>query len=219
MYICTWAFLPHRQVFQSTITLQSSSGSLRIALPCNPQKSHAACFEGKIVMFEVGSRRRLSGAWCAQGKKMQECMRRNTWLACRPASTQLEISLSLGKSGAVVAGCDVTQARVGVQGHILDASGSTRQQSTLTSVVQRLSSCCPCAPPNDLGIRTPHFAWNHFISENLNQISDFGSGLLPLPNAFLYPIGPAQEWTNRTLISHKPLICSKMCFTKTESVQ
>jgi len=29
----------------------------------------------------------------------------------------------------------------------------------------------------------------------------------------------AQEWTNRTPISHKPLICSKMCFTKTELVQ
>ena len=29
----------------------------------------------------------------------------------------------------------------------------------------------------------------------------------------------AQECTNRTLISHEPLICSKMCFTKTESVQ
>ena len=29
----------------------------------------------------------------------------------------------------------------------------------------------------------------------------------------------AQEWTNRTPISHKPLMCSKMCFTKTESVQ
>jgi len=29
----------------------------------------------------------------------------------------------------------------------------------------------------------------------------------------------AQEWTNRTPISHEPLICSKMCFTRTESVQ
>ena len=29
----------------------------------------------------------------------------------------------------------------------------------------------------------------------------------------------AQGWTNRTLISHEPLICSKTCFTKTESVQ
>jgi len=29
----------------------------------------------------------------------------------------------------------------------------------------------------------------------------------------------AQKWTNRTPISHEPLICSKMCFTKTESVQ
>ena len=29
----------------------------------------------------------------------------------------------------------------------------------------------------------------------------------------------AQEWTNRTPISHEPLICSKICFTKTESVQ
>jgi len=30
---------------------------------------------------------------------------------------------------------------------------------------------------------------------------------------------PAQEWTNRTLISHVPLMCSKMCCTKTELVQ
>ena len=29
----------------------------------------------------------------------------------------------------------------------------------------------------------------------------------------------AQEWTNRTPISHEPLIYGKMCFTKTESVQ
>jgi len=29
----------------------------------------------------------------------------------------------------------------------------------------------------------------------------------------------AQEWTNRTVISHEPLICSEMCFTKTELVQ
>ena len=36
-------------------------------------------------MFEVGSRKRLSGAWYAQGKKMQEYMKRNTLLACRPS--------------------------------------------------------------------------------------------------------------------------------------
>jgi len=29
----------------------------------------------------------------------------------------------------------------------------------------------------------------------------------------------AQECTDRTLISHEPLMCSKLCFTKTESVQ
>ena len=29
----------------------------------------------------------------------------------------------------------------------------------------------------------------------------------------------AQEWTNRTVIGHELLICSKMCFTKTELVQ
>ena len=29
----------------------------------------------------------------------------------------------------------------------------------------------------------------------------------------------AQEWTNRTVIGHEPLICSKTCFTKTELVQ
>jgi len=29
----------------------------------------------------------------------------------------------------------------------------------------------------------------------------------------------AQGWNNRTLISHEPLVCSKMCFSKTEPVQ
>ena len=29
----------------------------------------------------------------------------------------------------------------------------------------------------------------------------------------------AQEWTNRTVISHEPLMRSKICFTKTELVQ
>jgi len=29
----------------------------------------------------------------------------------------------------------------------------------------------------------------------------------------------AQEWTNRTVNGHEPLICSKMYFTKTELVQ
>jgi len=29
----------------------------------------------------------------------------------------------------------------------------------------------------------------------------------------------AQEWINRTLISHEPLLCSKTCFSKTESGQ
>ena len=26
----------------------------------------------------------------------------------------------------------------------------------------------------------------------------------------------AQQWRNRTLIGHEPLVCSKMCFSKTE---
>jgi len=30
---------------------------------------------------------------------------------------------------------------------------------------------------------------------------------------------PAQEWRNRTFVGHEPLICSKMCLTKTELVQ
>jgi len=29
----------------------------------------------------------------------------------------------------------------------------------------------------------------------------------------------AQEWRNRTLISHELLVCSKMCFSKTEPIQ
>ena len=73
----------HRQVLQTTIALQFSTGSLRITLPYNPQRSHAACFVGKIVMLEVWSRQKLSGAWYTQGKKLQECMQRSTLLACR----------------------------------------------------------------------------------------------------------------------------------------
>jgi len=47
------------------------------------------------------------------------------------------------------------------------------------------------------GIRTPHFAFaclaqfakvlKPLTSENLNQLTDFGSSLRPLPNAFLVP--------------------------------
>jgi len=32
-------------------------------------------------------------------------------------------------------------------------------------------------------------------------------------------LSSAQGWNNRTLISHELLICSKMCFSKTEPVQ
>jgi len=39
------------------MALQFSSGSLYIALSCNLQKSHTTCFAGKIVIFEVGSRK------------------------------------------------------------------------------------------------------------------------------------------------------------------
>ena len=28
----------------------------------------------------------------------------------------------------------------------------------------------------------------------------------------------AQEWRNRTVVGHEPLICNKMCFSKTELV-
>ena len=31
--------------------------------------------------------------------------------------------------------------------------------------------------------------------------------------------GSTQEWTNRTLIGHEPLMCSKMCLTRTELVR
>ena len=62
----------HRQVFQSTIALQFSISSLCMALPCNPQRSHAACFAGKIVICEVGSRKRLSGV-----HRAKKC--RNVW--------------------------------------------------------------------------------------------------------------------------------------------
>jgi len=46
---------------------------------------------------------------------------------------------------------------------------------------------------------------------------------IPIGNCSI-PIGqrrrlPTQGWNNRTLISHEPLVCSKMCFSKTEPVQ
>jgi len=37
------------------------SDSVCIVLTCNPQRSHAACFAGKIVIVEVRIRKRLSG--------------------------------------------------------------------------------------------------------------------------------------------------------------
>jgi len=46
-----------------------------------------------------------------------------------------------------------------------------------------------------------------------------GSGQHEDKQSQLHPTLPAQEWTNRTLIGHEPLICSKMCFAKTELVQ
>ena len=67
-----WASPLHRQVFRSTIALQFSSDSVYIALSCNPQRSHAACFAGKIVIFEVGNRNRLSGV-----HRTKKC--RNMW--------------------------------------------------------------------------------------------------------------------------------------------
>ena len=36
---------------------------------------------------------------------------------------------------------------------------------------------------------------------------------------YIYIYISAQGWSNRSLIGHEPLICSKMCFTKTELVQ
>ena len=50
-------------------------------------------------------------------------------------------------------------------------------------------------------------SWNHFTSKT-NQLTDFGSWLLPLPNAFLDP-------RNRTLvaISNKLLICGFFILT------
>ena len=53
------------------MALQFSSGSLYIALSCNPQRSHTTCFAGKIVIFEVGSKR-LSGV-----HRAKKC--RNVW--------------------------------------------------------------------------------------------------------------------------------------------
>ena len=50
--ICTRAFPPQRQVFQTTITLQLCSGSLRIALLCTSQRPQVPCFEGKLIIFE-----------------------------------------------------------------------------------------------------------------------------------------------------------------------
>ena len=44
-----------------------------------------------------------------------------------------------------------------------------------------------------------------------------GSSTHPTPISHV--MYTAQEWRNRTLVGHEPLICSAMCFTKTETVQ
>jgi len=98
-------------------------------------------------MFEVGSHKRISGAWCAQNQKMQEYLGRNIASAVqhtRPSMRKMVTASYPGMGGdpscmhgprgicvqrprPAVACCDVTQARMGVQGRFLDASGSTRQ--------------------------------------------------------------------------------------------
>jgi len=49
------------------------------------------------------------------------------------------------------------------------------------------------------------------LQKNIKQNSEF---ILYIPKIKNECVLPAQEWTNRTLIGHEPLICSKMCFSK-----
>ena len=100
----------------------------------NPQKSHAACFAGKIVMFEVGSRKTLS-AWCEQGKKMQEYLERNTLLACRPASARLEITGLRSPRGVGCRG----------EGRAL----ASAVQHTRPSMQKMVTAGCPGGPGGD----------------------------------------------------------------------
>ena len=122
----------------------------------NPQKSHAACFAGKIVMFEVGSRKTLS-AWCEQGKKMQEYLERNTLLACRPASARLEITGLRSPRGVGCRG----------EGRAL----ASAVQHTRPSMQKMVTAGCPCGP----GRRPVVRAWP---SRHLSSEAAAGGGLL-----------------------------------------
>jgi len=64
---------------------------------------------------------------------------------------------------------------------------------------------------------------NVFVQKVLKHSSKTPSGRVHFLATWLGRVerqkASAQEWTNRTVIGHELLICSKMCFTKTELVQ
>jgi len=66
-----------------------------------------------------------------------------------------------------------------------------------------------------LDSETPQVSTSLFIYRPLLQVVCHCTCIYTSLSTFVC----AQEWTNRTLIGHEPLICSKMCFTKTELVR
>jgi len=72
-------------------------------------------------------------------------------------------------------------------------------------VVDTAQNLCLCRRPKN--------------SKNHKNLSSWSLHLVLRPGPLTRSRETAQEWTNRTLISHEPLICSKMCITKTKSVQ
>jgi len=100
---------------------------------------------------------KVDHAWCRAAHQALDAENGHRWLPFRTWETTRRAYMANLASVDVVGGgrlrCN-SGARMGVQGRFVDASGSTRQPNYNPSgVLRRLA-----APPNDFGIRTPHFA-------------------------------------------------------------
>jgi len=105
-------------------------------------------------------------------------------------------------------GCDM--ARINESWHIrMSHEGRIwTQHSACESVVARVNASCRMWMGREERQRVIRC---HIFAD--------GTNLCRYGTLWLVWLVPAQEWSNRTLISHEPLICSKMCFAKSESVQ
>jgi len=126
-------------------------------------------------------------------------VREATCLAC----IALEAS-GLGNLGrASSAG---SQARVSAQARCLTAPARQDSQSTLPLVVHRCASVLWCTPPNDFGIRTPHFAWvcaNFPVQFNSHLfLSPIWARTLKMP----IPYPPPSVGAYTRTPSHQPLL-------------